>query len=216
MVAIAWHKSSTGILPWPLGAITGCPFWAADCWDRSWSRLLLSVSLRSALRPNLLKTFLELLLLPWLRRVIPVLAFTPLEVNVWERLTSISGFTPVCWVLTAIGFPPISYVCSTCGFLPLCWSLGAFGFSPDCCVAEAYRALVTLFLLVLTETEPWGERYALYWCLPFVYRDLWASHLFNGLSRVSSFWGAWEFTHCVKCIRAASIHSMVALIESPR
>ena len=37
----------------------------------------------------------------------------------WESATSVSRFTPICWVLTAIGFPPIHCVCLALGFLPL-------------------------------------------------------------------------------------------------
>ena len=66
----------------------------------------------------------------------------------------------------------------------------------------------------LLETEPWEERSSLCWCLSFVCMDLWASGQFDGLGRVSGFWGIREFTHYVKCIKAASICCMVALTAS--
>ena len=50
--------------------------------------------------------------------------------------------------------------------------------------------------------------------LVIFYQDLWVSHLFDGLSWASGFWGAQEFTHYVKCIRVTSIRSMVALTAS--
>ena len=172
MATMVQHKSSTEIPSWPSGASTSYPFWVAGCWDCSWSCLLLSVSLRSSSWPNLQKTFPELLLASWLGWVLPALAFTPLEVNMWEHVTSISGFTPVYWVLTTIGFPPVCCVCSALGFLPLHWVLEAFGFSPNCCEVEACHPLITLFLLVLAKIESWGERSALWRCLSFVYQDL--------------------------------------------
>ena len=128
MAAMAQCKSSSGIAPWTPGAALGYPFWAAVCWDRSWSCLLLSVSLRSAPRPNLQKMFPELLLTSWLGWVLLALVFTLLEVKVWELVTSVFRFTPVCWVLTSIRFPPIHCVCSAFGFLPLRWVLEALWF----------------------------------------------------------------------------------------
>ena len=157
IAAIGRCKSSTGISPRSSGAATGCPFQMADYWDRSWSCLPLSVSLRSASHLNLWKTFPKLLLASWLRWVLSTLVFTLLEVNVYELATSISGFTPVCWVFTAIGFLLVRCVCSALGFLPLHRVLRAFGFSPDQCETEAHCSLVTSFLLVLVETKSWGN-----------------------------------------------------------
>ena len=201
---MARRKSSTRISPWPLGANTGSLFWAVDCWDHFWSHLLLSVSLTFPLWSNLLKTFTKPLFSSWLGWVLPTFALASLEVDAWERVTSVPGLIPIYWVLIAIEFPPVYYICSTLGFLPKRCALRALGFSPICCKAEVCRLLFTSFLLVLAETEPWGERYALSWCLSFVCQDLWASRLFDGPGRASSFWGTREFIHYDKCIKVAS------------
>ena len=96
MAEMARRKSSIRISPWPLGANTNYQFWAIDCWDHSWSRLLLSVSLKSALWPNLLKTFAEPILSSWLGQMLLDLTLASLEVRVWECVTSVLGLTPIC------------------------------------------------------------------------------------------------------------------------
>ena len=158
--------------------------------------------------------FPELPLLFWLRWVLLVLAFTPLEVNVWERTTSVSGFTPICWVFIAIEFPLVCCIGSALDFLPFRRVFGAFGFSLDHCEDRACGPLVTLFLLVLAETKFWGEHYDLWWCWSFVCWDLLVLRLLDYPGWALGFWGAREFTHYVKCINVTSIRSMVALTAS--
>ena len=158
--------------------------------------------------------FLKPLFSPWLGYVLPALALAFVEVGTWERVTSVPGLTPVCWVFTAIGFSPVRCICSALGFLPVLCALEVLRFSLVCCEVKARRPLVALFLLVLVETKPWGERSALSRCLSFVCLDLGASCLFDGPSRASSFWGAREFIHYDKCIKATSTPSTVALTAS--
>ena len=58
-----------------------------------------------------------------------------------ERVTSVSGFTLVCWALIAIELPPVRCVGSALESLPFRRVLGAFGFSPDRCEDKAHSHL---------------------------------------------------------------------------
>ena len=88
---------------------------AMECWECSCSHLLFNVSLISALLPNLLNTFL-VVLLSWLLPVRiflghPIVLF---DSGRWERGTSALGSTPVLWVLTTIRFLPVHCEATTC------------------------------------------------------------------------------------------------------
>ena len=118
MAAIAQRRSSIGISPYLLRAISGCLLCEVDYWDRSWSHFLFSVSLKSTPWPNLLKTLLELLLSSfWLRRTlsgstISVRPLAPTEASVWERATLALGLAPVHWVLYShrVFTPSVAFV----------------------------------------------------------------------------------------------------------
>ena len=96
MAAIARRKSSIKISPCPLRATLGCLLCAVDYWDRSWSRLLFRVFLKSASWPNLLNMLPELLLSPfWLRCTLLVCPLALMKAGMWERSTSVLELAPV-------------------------------------------------------------------------------------------------------------------------
>ena len=132
MIAIVRWRSSIRISPCLLGATSGCLLCEVDCWDRSWSRLLFSVSLKSAPWPNLLKMLPELLLSPfWSRRTLPVCPLAPTEAGMQKRATLALKLAPIRWIVTTIGFSPFCYVHSALEFSPIHCPLGPLGFHPS-------------------------------------------------------------------------------------
>ena len=152
IVTIAQQSSSIRISPCPLGETLGCLLCVVNCWDRSWSRLLFSLSLKFSYWPNLLKMLPELLLSPfWLRHALMVRLLALMKAGVWECTTSALGLAPVCCVLTTIRFSPIRCVHSALEFLSVCYPPGTFKFSPIYYEGGVCCPLVALFLLVLTK-----------------------------------------------------------------
>ena len=179
MATIVRWKSSIGMSLCPLELTFCLLLWAVECWERSWSCLLFSVSLRSAPLPNLLNTFLDSLLPSlWPVHALLVCPLVPTKVGMWEHATLALRLTPVRWVPIAIGFSPVYCILVALKFSFVCYILGTLGFSRIHCEGGARYPLVGSFLFVPVDAEPCGE------C--------------SGLRRTSSF--ACEYLHSSRLV----------------
>ena len=100
-----------------------------------------------------------------------------MEADMLESTTSAIGLTPICSVFTALRFSPVCCVLTALRFSPVCYALMALGLPPIRYEVRAHCSLVSLFLFVLADMEPYGEYLGLQRVLPFACEDLLSSHL---------------------------------------
>ena len=132
------------------------------------------------------------MLLPWLLPVLISLEHTLFlfDSGKWEHEALALRSTPVCWDLTPIKFSLI------------------------CCEVAIHCTCVASFLLVLTDTEPCGNRFLRWWEPSFTYEDLCSSRWTFWFCCCIGGWRGWVCRFCTMCIIMVCTHSIAARIVS--